>query len=236
MICLPRHEWAVMLSTMSMPIHVNEGTHPDWLLLRGKKNYRPAWENHLSNSLHWNWVSIFHIKKNCFISHISIEWNLVSLRLKWQCTSDSLCSICTKMRHHDSLLAISYGYNWKKNEYYKKKQNQLKRAGKEERMASIFCAIIEYMESNSVLTHIIKCRTPLAKWLSIDSSFQMSHHTTTMTNTCVCGCGQVYAKHYSNTLHIQITFDPAQLYEHPQVFTVKNCTDFAVQKKTHFFQ
>lgn len=33
-----------------------------------------------------------------------------------------------------------------------------------------------------------------------------------MANTCVCECGQVYAKHYSNTLHIQITFNPAQLY------------------------
>lgn len=61
-----------------------------------------------------------------------------------------------------------------------------------------------------------------------------------MANTCVCECGQVYAKHYSNTLHIQIAFDPAQLcgrdYERPQVFTIKNCTDFAVQKKTYFFQ
>lgn len=143
-----------------------EWRYSSWLTpFKGEKNYRPAWENHLSNSLHWNWVSIFHIKKNCFISHISIEWNLVSLRLKWQCTSDSLCSICTKMRHHDSLIAIFYGYNWKKTEYYEKKQNQLKRAGNEERMASIFCAISEYMESNSVSTHIVKCRTPPCKMI-----------------------------------------------------------------------
>lgn len=119
----------------------------------------------------------------------------------------------------------------KKTEYYEEKQNQLKRAGNEERMASIFWAIVEYMESNSVSTHIVKCRTPLAKWFFL----QMSYHTTT-TNTCVCECGQVYAKHYSNTLHIQITFTPAQRCEHPQVFTVKNCTDCAVQKKMHFFQ
>lgn len=68
----------------------------------------------------------------------------------------------------------------KKTEYYEEKQNQLKRAGNEERMASIFWAIVEYMESNSVSTHIVKCRTPLQN----DSPYKC--HTTQPRQTPVC--------------------------------------------------